>query len=104
MATRLPEALPATSGGGGGITGSYEYGNNSLNDEFSSAAIILYPRSATVFAAICASIFTVVGIGGKKTHKYIIYLILHLHASNHLLNLSNVIRRVCVKKSVVTSN
>ena len=69
MTTRLPEALPATSIGGG-ITDSLGYLdniNNSLDDSSSEAIIpaILYPRSATIFAAICASIFTVVGIGGK---------------------------------------
>ena len=75
MTTRLPEALPATSIGGG-ITDSLGYSDNiniSLDDESSEAIIpILYPRSATVFAAICASIFTVVGIGGKDIFKYIV--------------------------------
>ena len=68
MAARIPEALPATHLSGG-ITDTfdYDYTNHSiLNDDSSSTAIILYPRSATVFAAICASIFTVVGIGGKN--------------------------------------
>lgn len=67
MAARIPEALPATHLSGG-ITDTfdYDYTNHSiLNDDSSSTAIILYPRSATVFAAICASIFTVVGIGGN---------------------------------------
>ena len=74
MTTRLPEALPATSIGGG-ITDSLGYPDNiniSLEDASSEAIIpILYPRSATVFAAICASIFTIVGIGGKNIFKYI---------------------------------
>ena len=70
MTTRLPEALPATSVSGG-ITDSLGYLdtiNKSLEDASSEAILpaILYPRSATVFAAICASIFTVVGIGGKS--------------------------------------
>ena len=74
MTTRLPEALPATSIGGG-ITDSLGYLdniNNSLDDASSEVIIpaILYPKSATVFAAICASIFTVVGIGGKDMFKY----------------------------------
>ena len=76
MATTIPEALAATSGGGG-ITDSfgYDYNNsrptNENEDDGSSAAIIpiLYPRSATVFAAICASIFTVVGIAGKNLQQ-----------------------------------
>ena len=74
MTTRLPEALPATSIGGG-ITDSLGYPDNiniSSEDASSEAIIpILYPRSATVFAAICASIFTIVGIGGKNIFKYI---------------------------------
>ena len=70
MTTRLPEALPATSIGGG-ITdslGHLDNINSSLEDASTEAIIpaILYPRSATVIAAICASIFTVVGIGGKE--------------------------------------
>ena len=68
MTTRIPEALPAT-GGLGGITDNfgYDYINNTTNDASSDAIIpaILYPRSSTIFASICASIFTVVGIGGK---------------------------------------
>ena len=71
MAARIPEALPATHLSGG-ITDTfdYDYTNHSiLNDDSSSTAIILYPRSATVFAAICASIFTVVGIGGKNSSQ-----------------------------------
>ena len=73
MAARIPEALPATHLSGGIITDTfdYDYTNHSiLNDDSSSTAIILYPRSATVFAAICASIFTVVGIGGKNSSQY----------------------------------
>ena len=68
MTTRIPEAFPAT-GGLGGITDNfgYDYINNTINDASSAAIIpaILYPRNSTIFASICASIFTVVGIGGK---------------------------------------
>ena len=75
MTTRLPEALPATSIGGG-ITdslGHLDNINSSLGDASTEVVIpaILYPRSATVIAAICASIFTVVGIGGKD--------LIHIH-------------------------
>ena len=71
MATTIPEALAATRGGVG-ITDSlgYEHNNSQFSEndyDGSSASIsILYPRSATVLAAICASIFTIVGIGGKN--------------------------------------
>ena len=69
MTTRIPEALPAT-GGLGGITDTFgfDYINNTMNDASSAAIVpaILYPRSSTIFASICASIFTIIGIGGKK--------------------------------------
>ena len=87
MAARIPEALPATHLSGG-ITDTfdYDYTNHSiLNDDSSSTAIILYPRSATVFAAICASIFTVVGIGGKNCSQYSHQKTMNLHYPNHEL-------------------
>ena len=88
MAARIPEALPATHLSGG-ITDTfdYDYTNHSiLNDDSSSTAIILYPRSATVFAAICASIFTVVGIGGKNSSQYrVIKKRINLDYPNHEL-------------------
>lgn len=44
----------------------------SLQNVDNMTTVIVYPNAATVFAAICACIFVVVGVAGKT--KYIISL------------------------------
>ena len=65
MATSIPEALSVT-GVGGGITERVDFNNSQDSDSTAEIVSILYPKGATVFAAICASVFTIVGIGGKN--------------------------------------
>ena len=36
-----------------------------LTDSSEQQDVIVFPEAAMIFAAVCASIFTVVGVGGK---------------------------------------
>ena len=72
MSTSIPAALSTREGVGGGVTESFDHNMSLLHPaegpiDDSSIFVdpILYPKGATIFAAICASLFTVVGIGGK---------------------------------------
>ena len=43
------------------------YAANSSSSLEEDSLVVAYPRAATVFAAVCASLFTVVGIAGTVT-------------------------------------
>ena len=46
--------------------------SNGLTDEAENE--VAFPQAAMVFAAVCASIFTVVGVGGKTSKQKLVHV------------------------------